>query len=80
LKLKLAEILLSWHRQTRQTLYSGTHSGDAIEAKAFPCFEQKLSLLLRHAEKVGSEYLKPFAADMIELITAGKSEGNQDPP
>jgi hypothetical protein len=59
-----------------KVLYSGTHSGDAIEAKVFPCLEQELSSLLRHAEKVGSEYLKQFAADMIELITAAKSEGN----
>jgi hypothetical protein len=38
--------------------------------------EQELSSLHRHGEKVGSEDLKQFAADMIELITAAKSEGN----
>src|SRR5207253_1992444 len=59
-----------------KVLYSGTHCGDAIDAQVFPNLEQELSLLHRHAEKVGSEYLKRFSADVVELITAAKSEGN----
>jgi|ERR1043166_9318847 hypothetical protein len=57
-----------------RVLYSGSHTGDSLDAQFFPSLENELSLL-RNATR-SSHDMKLFVDDMCELVTAAKKEGN----
>lgn len=59
-----------------KVLYSGTHSGDTLDSRAFAPLERELSSLARQAEQSGSDRLKQFACDMSELLDAARAENN----
>ena len=59
-----------------KVLYSGTHGGDTIKAECFGWLEDELSKLDVHAKRNGFTELSNLVADMNELITAARMEGN----
>jgi hypothetical protein len=76
LRQELSEALDSGSVVLSKIVYSGTHTGDCLPLDALADLESELSQIEEYFEGMLSPLVAQFVADMRELVSAARNEGN----
>jgi len=76
LREELSEVLETTSAVLSKIIYSGTHTGDCLALDAIPELEWELFLIDDYLKKRSFPLVSQFVADMRELASAARDEGN----